>query len=135
MGKLLLISSSAFLIFSVGAALWLTQGNQIKNPPISLTRSDQGEGEVTATATWEKAQGAVFTLAFNTHSIDLTAFNVLEDVVLRGGSEEIKPSSWEENPGSSHHRGGKLIFPKVPGASFQLVVKNLAGIEERVLEF
>lgn len=101
----------------------------------SLSKTDQGEGGVTVTVEWEKGEKE-FKLSFNTHTFDeLPSFEVQKNVVLKSGGQEILPSLWQETSGASHHRAGVLTFPQAPQGNFQLVVKNLAGVSERILDF
>ena len=108
--------------------------------PTQATVRDRGADAVTVTATWLGVQEdrLAVRLALDTHSVDLSGFDVLANTVLRDGSgQELRAVRWQEERASSHHRTGTLFFP-IP-KSFQprlaVVVRNLAGVEERVLVF
>lgn len=108
--------------------------------PARTTVRDQGAAGVTVTATWVGIQEnqLVFRLAFDTHSVDLSRFDVAANVALRDDSgRELSPAGWEDERRDSHHRAGTLRFPAPDGPSrrISLVVRNLAGISERVLTF
>ncbi len=108
--------------------------------PVRPSVRDRGAGGVTVTATWQGVEGGalVVRLSLDTHSVDLTGFDVAGSTVLRTeGGRELRPLRWEEEPGSSHHRRGLLYFPAPPSPPswLQLVVRNLAGVPERVLVF
>lgn len=144
MSNRLLFLLILFLIVLAGVSVWSTRelptsgegqkevvsGNSAQ--PLSI--SDKGEGEVTVTAQWGKGKKEI-KLFLNTHtSEELPNFDVKNNVVLKVGGKEIQPASWQETPGQSHHRAGILTFPDVTPDKFQLIVRSLAGIPERVLD-
>ncbi len=111
--------------------------------PIQLTVRDSGAGGVTVEATWLGIQedgGLAFKVRFDTHSVDLSTFDVVENVLLRDGAgRELRASAWRDERRASHHRAGTVKFPALPPGSDRsrvtLVVRNLAGIAERALTF
>ncbi|MDR5689339.1 MAG: hypothetical protein QN213_06835 [Armatimonadota bacterium] len=108
--------------------------------PVQLTVRDRGEGRVTVTATWQGVREGTLVLrvAFDTHSVDLSGFDVASNTVLRDeAGRELRLLRWQEEQGSSHHRRGLLVFaaPPAPPGRLLLVVRNLAGVPERVLAF
>lgn len=133
------------LLILVGGSFWLIgdRGKVDKenfltpqeNLSATATRTDLGEGGVTVTVEWERGESRM-PLSFNTHTFDdLSNFDVKNNVVLKTDNKEILPVAWQENPSSGHHRGGSLVFPQAPQGKFQIVIKNLAGIPERILDF
>lgn len=111
--------------------------------PIRSTVRDSGAGGVTVEATWLGSQedgGLAFKVALDTHSVDLSRFDVVENVLLRDGAgRELRASDWRDERRDSHHRAGTLRFPALPPGSDRsrvtLVVQDLAGIAERTLIF
>ncbi len=78
-----------------------------------------------------------FDIAMNTHSVDL-ADDMLKAVVLRDDSGmEYAPTAWDGPAGGGHHREGKIKFAPLTmnTKSLTLVVKNIAGVPERVYKW
>ncbi len=111
--------------------------------PITSTVRDRGAGGVTVEATWlgRQADGTVAVeLALDTHSVDLSKFDVAANIALRDDSgRELVASDWQDERRDSHHRSGLVRFPAAPpgsgGERVTLVVRNLAGVAERALTF
>lgn len=91
------------------------------------------------------AEQIVFLLTFDTHSGDLTKYDVMSNIRLRTGSgKEYAPAAWESTSNDSHHRTGAVIFPAASGGqkvigpkvtAVALVITNLAGVSTRTLEW
>jgi hypothetical protein len=100
-----------------------------------LTRTNS-EGGVTVKVTYPHSQGTDetrFDVVFDTHSINLDAYDLKALSVLRDDSGKIYEPLRVENKGSGHHREITVVFPK-PAADvkrLELVIKDLAGIKER----
>ncbi len=97
-------------------------------------------GGVTVTATLLKGQGdgPAIQLAFNTHSVNLDAVNLEEIATLRDNSGKVYPvEAVEKASGGGHHRQTVLRFAKLnPNAkAIELVVKDVAGVKERVFHW
>lgn len=74
-------------------------------------------------------------VAFNTHSVELN-FNPKEISFIRSESQKETPAvSWEGLEESGHHRSGRLIFPAIPGKNLTVIIKNVAGVKERIFDF
>lgn len=105
------------------------------------TRVSEG-GDVTITATWQGAEGLVFTIVMDTHAVDLDGYDLAQLAALRvDGGPELAPLRWEA-PAGGHHREGTLVFPDEQGGkpvidaqtrTIQLTVRDVAGVPERVL--
>ena len=79
-----------------------------------------------------------FTIALNTHSVDLSQFSVEDQLRLRIGGEEIAPASSDNEAGSgpaSHHREIIAAFPYSGSPAFTLVIRNLGGVGEAELSW
>ncbi len=116
------------------------------NPSTGPTRPtvrDNGAGGVTVEATWlgnQEDGGLTFRLKFDTHSVDLSTFNVVENVLLRDDAgRELRAGDWRDERRDSHHRAGTVRFPALPPGGdrsrLTLVIRNLAGVAERALTF
>jgi len=101
---------------------------------------DQGEGgveiEVTyggpQTAPYEPDRYTVFLVAFTTHSVDLSRYDMVQVSELRAGGRTLRPLRWVSTSDDSHHRSGALIFPQVaPGQPIELAIKTIAGVAVR----
>ncbi len=112
------------------------------------TRRNQG-GSVTIDVTWENpgdTTGALtFSVAMDTHSVELDGIDLGKLAVLRNDQGvELRPQEWDAPPGG-HHRSGILLFPARDGAgkpilgtgarSLEMVIRDVAGVKERVLRW
>lgn len=78
-----------------------------------------------------------FTVAFDTHSVELNfdpaAISVLRDSLGR----EYPAIAWEESASSGHHKSGTLRFeaPDQAADFVEVVVRDVAGVPERVFRW
>ncbi|MBI5453353.1 MAG: hypothetical protein HY956_01860 [Deltaproteobacteria bacterium] len=83
-------------------------------------------------------EGPVFLVALDTHTADLEGYRFEDIVVLRDDAgNEYRPQAVTEK-GSGHHREALLEFKDAIPASaktLDLVVKGVAGVDERVFKF
>jgi hypothetical protein len=109
-----------------------------------LTQSVDGGG-VTVKATWNGDRSApAFTVALDTHTVDLDGYDLSDLAALRVNGTEIAPVTWGA-PKGGHHREGELTFPvTMPDGTpvisadtieLVLVVRGVGGMEERVLRW
>ena len=122
------------------AALSLVSSSH--NPTNGMVQSHDG-GAVTIDVEWqgEESNSLVFSVAMNTHSVDLDHYDLGELSVLRDDTgNEYHPTSWESAPGG-HHRRGILHFP-LPDSLIQgeaeyveMVIRDVAGIETRIMKW
>lgn len=115
-------------------------------------QKDRGEGGVEIQATYVTAEYlrasggdakrfqpdkfTVFLVALDTHSVDLTGYDLARLSELRVSAKTYTPLRWESVTDSSHHRSGALIFPKIEaGSAVELVVKNIAGVPARTFRW
>lgn len=111
----------------------------------AATQSNEG-GSVTVKVTWQRVDaGPTFTVALDTHSVDLDGYDLSRLAVLRTDQGvELKPTGWDAAKGG-HHREGKLTFPATtadgkpvlgPGTrTVVLVIRDVAGVPERVFQW
>lgn len=111
--------------------------------PASVQR-DQGDGgveiEVTfggpGAAAYEPEQYSVFLVAMNTHSVDLSGYDLVGLTELRAGGKSYKALRWVSTSDDSHHRSGVLIFPKVDaGQPVELAITTIAGVPVRTFRW
>lgn len=112
------------------------------SPVNGMVQSHNG-GAVTIEIEWIGVQNdsLVLNVAMNTHSVDLDSYDLAELAVLRDDEgNEYRASSWDSAPGG-HHRQGAIHFPVPPSLSqgtakyVEMVIHNIAGIDERVLRW
>lgn len=138
LGVLVLVGLG-FLVWSV----WATTGTLRSSAPArsALTQTSTG-GQVTIEATWQDSEAApVFTIAMNTHSVELDTYDLRQRAVLRTDTGlEVQPVSWNA-PAGGHHRSGTLTFPATSAAgtpvlgtnthTIELMIRDVAGVPER----
>ncbi|MBI4345092.1 MAG: hypothetical protein HY555_05895 [Euryarchaeota archaeon] len=138
-------------------ALTLSRGPEpqpIQDIASALTQRDAGQGGVTISVVYatpeyfnargeaEKAQEyeldkyLVFTVAMDTHSVDLSPYKMEAITFLRDGNgKEYPAKDWRALSDSSHHRSGVVRFQKIEGKALEVVIKGVAGEEERVFRW
>jgi len=137
-----ILASAAIWIWNSATTTARTNTAPAAALPAGATQTNEG-GQVTIAATWQ-GSGAptVFTIAMNTHAVDLDSYDLKQLAVLRiDGGREIRPTSWEA-PKGGHHRSGTLTFPATDAdgkplidssiRTIELVIRNVAGVSERV---
>jgi hypothetical protein len=112
-----------------------------------LTQRDAGEGAVEIEVTLvipgsrEAAKyGAdtqtVFPVSMNTHSIDLSSYDLTTVSELLVAGRMYTPTRWVSTSDNSHHRSGALIFPKVDlRVALELRIKTIARIPVRTFRW
>jgi hypothetical protein len=135
----LLTGCDAVIATTGGAASTASDGSS------AATRTSDG-GQVTVAVTWAgPAAGPVFTVAMNTHAVDLNGYDLRQLAVLRTDKgQEVQPTGWDA-PKGGHHRQGTLTFPAktMDGSplinpstrSVELVIRDVAGVPERTFEW
>lgn len=137
-------------------AIWYLTTERAVAPQVaagpSYTQRDQGEGgvevEVTfvspeylaaggaAARAYEPEKFTVFLVAMNTHSVDLSGYDLVKASELRVGGKIYQALRWVSTSASSHHRSGALIFPTVDRRqSLELTIKTIAGIPVRTFRW
>lgn len=116
-----------------------TQVNKINN---ELTKTDnQGEVTISITPLLEKSdeENYVFQVEMNTHSVDLSEFdlNNLTEISI-GQNEEVGSITWEPSTTEGHHTEGYI---KVNGnwksdfLFLELKLNNINGINSRTFKW
>lgn len=95
-------------------------------------KSDAG---VTVKVTREGTDGAMtFKVALETHTVDLEKYKFDEIVVLRADGKEYK-ARVKSQEGSGHHRSAVVEFDNPKTKEVEIVIKDVAGVRERVFKF
>lgn len=119
-----------------------TAAPSIREPTNGRVQTNSG-GAVTIEVEWGgvKNSALVFEVAMNTHSVDLDQVDLGKLAVLRDPEKkEYPPASWRAEAGG-HHRSGLLTFPTPDSLGqgkaeyVELVIREVAGIKERVLKW
>lgn len=112
-----------------------------------LTQRDRGEGAVEIEVTlvlpgsrdaakYNAQTQTVFLVSMNTHSVDLTGYDLTEVSELLVAGATFPPVRWVSTSNDSHHRAGALVFPKVKqGAPLELRIKAVAGVPVRIFRW
>lgn len=100
---------------------------------------DAGQGNVITTVTHEpnksSDQETAFTVALNTHSVNLTTFNPNEQIRLQEGDQEVAPSeAVASGERSEHHQNYQVTFPVQATPVMFVLIRNVAGVS-RTLPF
>ena len=91
----------------------------------------------------ERAQGRdlskelVFLVKMDTHSVDLSEYDLTAISVLRDSEgRESSPEAWESSEESEHHREGLLIFQR-PSLTdgLELSIRGLAEVPQRTFRW
>jgi len=80
---------------------------------------------------------ARFSVALDTHSVNLDAYDLKALSVLRDDTGMTLQPTGAENKGSGHHREIILTFPRpsLERKWLELVIKDIAGVKERTFRW
>src|SRR3990172_8912285 len=138
-------ATTAIRITVVALALAAAAGTAFAQiAPGAEKKNEAGGVTVTATYLGQKAQAVRFQVKLDTHTADLSQFDLKTSVALRNDSgAAVRPLDPKTLGG--HHAEGELAFPATDSAGravvgestryLELVVTNVAGIPERVLRW
>jgi hypothetical protein len=94
---------------------------------------------VTVKATYlaQTAHESRFSVMLDTHSVNLDMYDLTALSVLRDDTGLTMQPTGAENKGSGHHREVILTFPRpsMDRKWLELVVKDVAGVKERVFRW
>ncbi len=100
---------------------------------VGARKSDDGAGNVTVAARWEIQDRVLrFTVEVNTHSVDLSSFDPMRQIVLEDAYGAATPPTTIIPEGAGHHRSYTVDFPRRDG-QIRLVIRGLAGVARREL--
>lgn len=94
----------------------------------------------------EYGDGIAFYTTINTHSVDLSQYQLDKiSYLVDSSGNKYTPSGWVESEGSGgHHRSGVLVFSGSDGSGagilsndryFEIIVKDVGGIPERTFRW
>lgn len=113
-----------------------TQSLNQPQPSFSLggeTRNDNGEGNVTVTASVQESGGELkFLVQFDTHSVSLDDFDAGKRIILVSQNGAAQMPEIVASSGLGHHRELELSFASIQ-RPYRLIVMNLAGVPVREL--
>jgi hypothetical protein len=120
-----------FSLFETGASLGASAGG--------LTQTQAGGG-VTVKVTYlnPKASDDVrFEVILDTHSVNLDGYDLKSLSLLRDEAGKTYEVAKTENKGSGHHRELTIVFskPSPEAKRLELVIKDIAGIRERIFRW
>ena len=115
-----------------GASAETKKEEQAGGPQKTQEKSEAG---VTVKVTLVSPEGALtFKIALETHTVGLDKYKFDEIVTLRAAGKEYKARIKAEE-GSGHHRSAVVEFDNPGAKEFDVVVKDVAGVKERVFKF
>lgn len=142
-----LAATPLVLLTGCGAVVSTMRGTTSStNASTSAATRTSDAGQVTVSVTWEGlAAGPVFTVAMNTHAVDLDGYDLRQLAVLRTDKgQDVRPIGWDA-PKGGHHRQGALTFPAKAAdgspliasntRSVELVIRDVAGVPERTFQW
>ncbi len=111
---------------------------ETKKADKGLTQEAEAAGvTVKTTYTNPGEKTLVFIVTLDTHSVELEGYKFEEIVVLRDEAGIIYMPALIVQSGSGHHREATVEFKDAAAQlkGFELVVKGVAGVDERVFKF
>jgi hypothetical protein len=109
------------------ASSFETQSNNEQAVTVEITPLNLSQGETTLE----------FEVVFSTHSVELGFDPVALSLLRDSAGNEVPAAAWEGDPAGGHHRSGTLRFelPKAPIDSVEVIIRDIAGVPERVFEW
>lgn len=116
----------------------INSNNKNALPPafktISTGSTDTGDTLVDLTPKGMENGKFVVDVSINTHSVDLSQFDLMRITDLGYDGKTIKPVSAPELSG--HHNSGTLVFDTGKEIkSFKIMIKGIPAVDERVFEW
>ncbi len=137
--RILFFSFIALVLTIAGCNTNTNSGNDVNTGPVAYetksTGSLQSEDvliELTPIGIKNGKFGVLITA--NTHSVDLSKFDLMQQTILQYDNKEIKPISAPMLSG--HHSSGALAF-NLNGqpTSFRIIINDIPTTEKRVFEW
>lgn len=123
------------IVISVLAAVVISGCLSGGSPPEDLLEPrENSEAGIKITATYlpEITDATAFEIKVTAHKDYNDEFNKISYLRDAGG-RTYQPISYEGEGG--HHASGVLRFPKIESKRFELVIQDIAGVEERVFKW
>ena len=100
----------------------------------SETRTSQGEVTIDLTPVKFENGKMFFQIEFDTHTIDLSKYKLVELTLLQHDGKEARPVSAPELSG--HHNSGMLVFDTGQELkNFKIIITGIPDVNERILEW
>lgn len=100
-----------------------------------LKTQERAEAGVAAKVDLESTDGTIrFKVTLETHTVELDKYKFDEIVVLRAGGKEYK-ARVKSQEGSGHHRSAVAEFDNPMTKEVEIVIKDVAGVKERIFKF
>ncbi|PIN80208.1 hypothetical protein COV11_04450 [Candidatus Woesearchaeota archaeon CG10_big_fil_rev_8_21_14_0_10_30_7] len=144
-GLLILLIGLLIFNFAISSINWSINKPAIKQKQaviekntgfrsISTGSTDSGDVEIELTPKEVKNGKFEITLAVNTHSVDLSQFDLEKITSLEFEGKTLNPVSASKLSG--HHSSGKLIFEiNEELTDFKIKIKGIPKVEERLFEW
>ena len=136
----LLAACSSSTTPTSGSTASATTGSGPTAPAAGTTQTSDG-GQVTVVVDWAgPADGAVFDVKLDTHSVDLDALDLSSAILRNDRGEALSAEPWAA-PKGGHHREGLLTFGGDTTAFFtgarwvELVLSGVGDLPERTLRW
>lgn len=128
----------------IGAQAKPEQGSS--SMPSGTRTSEAGGVTVQASYRGPMGDGKIgVAVSLDTHSVPLDGYQIERLALLRNDvGETVQALRWQNPQGSGHHRSGILVFPAAASGrplvsqetrSLELILKDLAGVPERILRW
>ncbi len=105
-----------------------TQDQQYKT--ITTGTTESGDVEIALTPQWREGK-LYINLAANTHSVDLSQFDLQKLTTLSYNKKDIKPAPVAKLSG--HHSNNMLVFDMIEQPrTFAVIIRNIPAMPERV---
>jgi len=113
-----------------------SRGAAAKNTFMAVQSGSTATGDVLIELTPSGFSGGTLRvgIAANTHSVDLSPFDLMKITTLVYGSSSIKPASAPQLSG--HHSSGEIVFNAGKELnSFKIIITGIPAVDERVFEW
>ena len=127
------------VLIIAGCSANVDVGNNVNANPVAYETKSSGSlqtGDVVIEMTPIGIKNGKFEIGIsaNTHSVDLTQFDLMQQTVLEYSNKEAKPVSAPAL--NEHHSSGTLIFNlNQQPASFRIIINDIPTTEKRVFEW
>ena len=114
---------------------------QKDSAPVGPYTQEAEAASVTVKVTYKNpdmGKGPVFDVVLDTHSADLDGYDFVKIIVMRDDAGRVYNPALVSSKGTGHHREASLEFKDADTSAakyIELVVKGVAGVEERVFKF
>jgi hypothetical protein len=103
------------------------------NVQVDVTLATKDNAAEIDAGDYDLSKEQVFNVAMNTHSVDITGYDMADISFLKTDGKKARASKWDSaEEGGGHHLSGFLVFEKSAEAKeLKLIIKGIAGVAER----